>query len=273
MPAAYININGLISEPPEAYNNSAFRYGYGLFETILVHDGAIMLRDFHWQRLKEGLRVLFPACTSYSPAWFKQEILRTVRKNELESLCRVRLQVFADNNVFADASPQASYIIECLPLEPAIIKLNEKGLHIGMAGGLQKSIDNLSNLKTCSNLIYGAAAQQALTGNLDDVCILNTQGNIAETTIANLFWVKNSRIFTPPLTEGCVAGVMRSHLLEQLPALGYSIKEQPLTTNLLEAADEIFLTNAIRRIKWVGNINGKTKTHDLATEIYTRVFP
>jgi len=86
--------------------------------------------------------------------------------------------------------------------------------------------------------------------------VLNAYGRVAETTIANIWWVREGRLFTPPLSEGCVAGVMRRWLLEALPASGYSVGEEPIGPDGLEEAEEIFITNAIRGIQWVRDFRG-----------------
>ena len=91
------------------------------------------------------------------------------------------------------------------------------------------------------------AARQAKQNKWNDALVLNTAGNIIESAIANIFWVKDGNIYTPPLAEGCVAGVMRRHLLQITPG----IAEKPLTIDALSAADEVFLTNAIKGIRWV----------------------
>jgi branched-chain amino acid aminotransferase len=80
----------------------------------------------------------------------------------------------------------------------------------------------------------------------NDALVLNSENRIADSAIANIYWVKDNRIFTPPLSEAPIQGVMRRFLLEQLP-----IHEHPLTIETLEQADEVFLTNAVRGIQWV----------------------
>jgi len=264
----YININGKLIPSSEAsvpYDNRAFRYGYGLFETILYKDDTIQLKELHWERLFSGLVQLhFDIPKLMSPEYLENEIIRTVKKNKLEKLCRIRLQVYADSGGLYADSPKPEFIIECFEIEPAIIQLNENGLTVGIATGLKKSIDTLSNLKTTNALIYAMAAQQAKANKWNDAFIYNTDGHIIESTIANIFWIKDNMIYTPPLSSGCVAGVMRSFIISSLAGKGINVIEKNISEDELAKADEVFLTNTIRRMKWVkvlGSNNLYQKRH------------
>lgn len=230
---------------------------------MLVKDGAIQLESYHWERLFAGAAALhFDLPKLLTSQLLQAEVLRTVQRNKLEKLCRIRLQLYAGTGGLYDGKDQKpNYLIECFPLDEHITELNEIGLDLGIATGLQKSMDSLANLKSCNALIYALAARQAKENKWNDALILNTQGHIIETTITNIFWIKDQQVFTPPLSEGCVAGVMRRRLLELLPQIGYTVTEQPLTKELLMQADELFLTNAIRRLKWVKQLENKSFTN------------
>jgi branched-chain amino acid aminotransferase len=148
-----------------------------------------------------------------------------------------------------------NYIIQSWPLDvPA--GLNEKGLSLGMFPGGRKSCDLFSGVKSNNYLLYSMAAAHARQQEWDDSLVLNSQGRIADSSIANLFYVQGGTIYTPPLTEGCVAGVLRRWLLSILPEAGFQVKEQPVTPEELILADEVFLSNAIRGVRWVAAFAG-----------------
>jgi len=258
----YININGRIEDAINTiipYDNGAFRYGYGLFETILFKDGRIELKELHWNRLFSGLdTLLFDVPKLMTKEYLEEQIILTVKTNKLEKLCRVRLQVYAHNSALFDAARNnLEFIIECFELTDALININENGLILGIANGLQKSMDSLCNLKTSNSLIYAMAAKQAKANKWDDALIYNTVGNIIESSIANVFWVKEQIIYTPPLASGCVAGTMRSFIITALRSSNIIVKDEDISLDNLLSADEIFLTNAIRRVKWVYSIENK----------------
>jgi len=254
---SYINLNGKILPADNAripVDNGAFRYGYGIFETMLVRDNAIRLAPYHWERLFAGLKQLYFDIPPFmAPLWLEEQVLDTVKKNRLEKLCRVRLQLFAaGGGLYGLQSTRPGMLIECFPIEQDTTLLNENGLVAGIAGGIAKSIDSLSNLKSCNALIYAIAARQAKENKWNDALICNTAGNIIESTIANIFWIRDEQVFTPPLTDGCVAGIMRRHVMDLVP-----VTERSLTPQILLEADEVFLTNAIKAIRWVATINDK----------------
>lgn len=258
----FVNINGKLVPSENAalpHDNRAFRYGFGLFETMLVDNGQISLAAYHWERLFSGLSQLHISLPKlWSPAFLNNEVLKTVQKNKQETLARVRLQVWDGNGGLFENTSSAQFIIECFPLDAAITQLNENGLVTGIAAGIRKSQDSLSGLKSCNAMIYAAAARQAREHKWNDALILNTSGHVIESTIANIFWIKDGQIFTPPLTEGCVAGVMRRYLLHFLPSIQLPVISRTLTAEELLEADEVLLTNSIRKLKWVRHLGDKS---------------
>lgn len=267
----FINHNGKLLHRDAAaipVDNGAFRYGYGLFETMLVQNGAIEHAHYHMERLFDGMELL----QLQTPVLLTEKkldslVLDTARKNNCLQLCRVRVQVYAGGGgLFGTDTIKPGFIIECFELNPEAIAWNENGLVVGIAEQLFKSPDMLANLKSCNALIYAAAARQAKANRWNDALICNTSGNIIESTIANIFWVKDGSIFTPPLSEGCVAGVMRRHLLAT-----NNITEAQLSIDTLLDADELFLTNSIRGIRWVGSLGNTTYintiSHSLARKL------
>lgn len=269
----YINLNGKLTEAAAAgvpHDNRAFRYGYGLFETLLVKNGTIQLAAYHWERLFAGAKALYFDIPKLMTAdWLSSEVLRTVKKNGLDKLCRVRLQLYAGNGgMMEEQTPRSCYIIECFPLEEQTTMLNEIGLVLGIAEGLQKSGDALANYKTTNALVYAIAAQQAKANKWNDALVCNTSGNIIESAIANIFWIDNGQIHTPPLAEGCVAGVMRRYIMSKIDVI-----EQPLTNEMLIAADEVFLTNAVRAIKWVSTVGEASYSSSIVHKLYAQLFP
>jgi branched-chain amino acid aminotransferase len=206
-------------------------------------------------------------------SYLENEIIRTVKKSNLEKLCRVRLQIYAGSGgLYDNRKPVPNFIIECFHLEPSSIQLNENGLQVGIAKGLKKSKDMLSNLKTTNALIYTIAAQEAIANRWNDALICNTDGYIIESTIANVFWVKDQKVYTPPLSSGCIAGVMRNYLVSNLSQLGIDVIEKGLSIGEALAADELFLTNAIKRIKWIATFENKFYINDFTRHINKTLF-
>jgi branched-chain amino acid aminotransferase len=101
------------------------------------------------------------------------------------------------------------------------------------------------------------AAQEAKEKKWNDALVLNSQGNIIESSISNIFWIKDKTVYTPPISEGCIAGIRRANWISTLKEKGIPIIEMPLSKEMLLEADEVFLTNSIRKIRWVYAIENK----------------
>ena len=232
---------------------------------MLVQDGAIRLADYHTARLLAGIEQLnFNLPALMTPQYLEEEVLRTVKKNKLKHLCRVRLQVFAGSGgLYDNGHLHPGFLIECFPLDDSTLQINTNGLVVGIATGVGKCMDSLANLKSCNALIYAVAARQAREHKWNDALICNTESHIIESTIANIFWIKDGIVYTPPLSEGCVAGVMRQFILDET-----KVVEKPMSFGELMYADEIFLTNAIKKIRWVRQWHESTYRNEQTIAIH-----
>lgn len=268
----FIIFNGKVipaDEPALVVANKSYRYGDGLFETMKIFRGAILFEKLHFDRLEKGVaavKIKLPVLLRREK--LADEIKTICKKNKCEELARVRLSVFRGNGGLYDENNDAGYVIECWPLEQTMNELNENGLVTGIFPDGRKSQDNFANLKSSSFLVYSMAAQYARENKLNDCFVLNTKGNIADSTIANVFIIKNGGIVTPALSEGCVAGVMRHYLIQSLLSNGWLVEEKVVSPDDLLQADELFLTNAIRGIRWVRVFGESTYGCEKTVEIY-----
>jgi branched-chain amino acid aminotransferase len=269
-----ICFNGKIisgDQPVLMASNRGYRYGDGLFETMKIAEGNILLADYHFERLFSGLSLLqFEKPALFTREKINSDILRLCRKNECTKLARVRLSVFRGNGGLYDDDKVMEYLVECWPLNESVNKLNENGLVIDIYRDAEKSCDKFSNLKSANFLPYSMAALFAKQNKLNDCLVMNINGNIADSTIANLFIIKKGIVITPGLKDGCVNGVMRRHLLSELRVAGYQVQESPVSVSDVLMADEVFLTNAINTIRSVRQFSNKVYTNVKTAEIYER---
>jgi branched-chain amino acid aminotransferase len=271
----YIHFNGEIIQADEKLvgaRNRGLRYGDGIFETIRVVNGNIPLLSYHFDRLMPALQTLqFDIPTHLSAVYLSESILSLCRKNNLEQSARIRLNVFRGNGtLFSIEEKDPCIIIEAEPFPDAYNQLNENGWVIEIYKEARKSCDIFSNLKSNNYLLYAMAALDVQKQGINDCLLLNNFERICDTTIANFFWVKDKQVFTPPLSEGCVAGVMRRYLIEKMREAGYAVEEQICTKLKLAEVDELFLTNALFGIRWVQTLRYKTYTNKMSTQLYNQ---
>ncbi len=114
-----------------------------------------------------------------------------------------------------------------------------------------------SRLKTLSYVDAIAAAREAAASGADDALMLNTSGRVASSTIANLFLLKGSELITPDLSQGILPGITRRAVLDLAPELGLDPIERTVALQELTTADAVFLTNSLRFIRPVAELDGR----------------
>jgi branched-chain amino acid aminotransferase len=255
-------------------NNRGLRFGDGLFETIKSINDHLEFVDEHFARLWKGLQVLqFTIPKQFTPDYLEQEIQNLLKKNGHNKMARVRVTVFRGDGGLYDATDhKPNYLIQSWALPDETGSWNSNGLVVGIYKDVRKSCDILSNLKHNNFLPYAIAALYAKKEKWNDAVLLNTEGRLCDTTIANIFLIKNEVIYTPALDEGCIAGVMRRQLIEKLTAAGYKLVEGKLSVDELLDADEVFLTNSIYNMRWVQSIGDKKYSNAQTQKIYATFF-
>lgn len=273
----HFNFNGKLfpaGSPVIGASSRGLRYGDGLFETIKCLNGRLILADEHLARLWKGMGIMkFEVPRHLSPERLQDEIQSLVWKNGHERMARIRLTVFRGEGGLYDALNHfPNYIIETWAL-PETTGLNSNGLVLGIYPDVNKSVDILSNLKHNNYLPYVMAALYAKEQHWNDAIILNSLGNICDCTIANVFLIKEGRIITPALEEGCVAGVMRKAVIRELTVGSWQLVEKQVTVQDLLEADEVFLSNSIYDMRWVQRVGNSTYNNTVTLQIYRLLLP
>ncbi|MEO0311167.1 MAG: hypothetical protein RIQ89_824 [Bacteroidota bacterium] len=258
----YINNNGSVvdsDQPIFTAQNRAFRYGDALFETIRLMDGEILYLDKHLLRLKSGMKVLgmsFHSDFTFNNMHLMMQHLDQV--NSMKGNGRFRLEVYRqDGGYYTPSNNEVAYVLEAESVNNKRYLLNDIGLRIEIYMEHQKPTTPLSNIKSSNALCYVLAGMFRRNSGFDDCLVLNTNNNICEAISSNIFLVKEKVLFTPALSEGCVAGVMRQVVIDQVKSSGKQVEETKITISDLLSADEIFITDVINGIRWVGAFRNK----------------
>ena len=231
---------------------AGFLCGFGLFTTLRIARGEAFAYDRHWRRLeKDAGTTHLPM--PYSGAKVRVHLHEVIRGNRVTEGC-ARIYLVHNNVGFwqsDEARPEVDLIITTADMpsyrEPVRLSLREHGRHAASA---------LCSVKTISWLHNVWSVAEATRDGFDEVVLLNERGEVAECTSANIFAVKDGKLFTPPLNSGCLEGVTRGILLEIALEAGISISQQALRPDDLYAADEVFISSTNRNIISVGEIAG-----------------
>lgn len=273
---AFINFNGKILEnhtPVIQAGNRGLRYGDGLFETMKYKNDNIILVDEHLSRLWSGMKLMqFDVPKLFSPDKIEEQILQLIEKNKLHS-ARIRLTIIRANGGLHDLeSHTPNYLIESWPLAESNGAMNENGLDCCIYKDALKTTDKFSNCKHNNFLPYLMGAIHAKKEKCNDAIILNQHQRICDSTIANIFLIKKNIVYTPSLSEGCIAGVMRSYIIKALIKNDTEVIEKEITLDELLHADEIFLTNSIYNMRWVKGIETSSYSCFKTREIYHQLL-
>ena len=263
-----------VGTPVFSPSSPAFRFGDSLFETIRIKHGRLMLFDLHLERLFKGMHALdFELPGLFTKEFLESAIVNLTLKNRVLDHGRVRLTVFRKEVGLNDPlSSLPDWTIECSSLADQYLQFNENGYSIEIDSNNKKGIGPLANIKTGNYLIYILAAQFAKERKLNECLVLNNAGRIADSSIFNLFLIRDGVLTTPSLDEAPVAGVMRRHLINHFLLAGNPVQEKPVTIEDLENADEVFLTNALYGIRWVKSFRSTTYSNKMTRRIYSDLF-
>lgn len=267
----FFNFNGQLFSPESKVfgtSNRAFRYGDGLFETMRMIDGNLMFYKYHMERLFKGMNALkLNYHKAFDVEFIASEIFSLARANKIYKNARIRFSVFReDGGWYTPEKNTFQYLIEIQALEESSYTA-EKGLIVDVYSELRKDFTSISSLKTINALPYVLAGVYRKENQLDECILLNRDNNIVESISSNVFLVKENKIYTPAISEGCIDGVMRKVVIDIIKKKKLQLLETKLPVALLEHSDEIFLTNTIKGIQSVVGIGNKRYFSRLSKEL------
>jgi len=254
-----------------AFSNRAFKFGDALFETIRYSNKNILFLTDHVLRLKLSMPILKMKIPSYfSFDYFLNKISELIYANQLQDKsARIRITVFRQGSgAYYPSTNEVDFIMEVEELETTYYLLPERGLVVDLFKDTFKPINRLSNLKTGNALIYVLASINSDFLRTDDCFILNEKGHICEATSSNVFAVKGNMVMTPPLTEGCVSGILRNQIKKIAEENKLLFIEKPFTSHTLIDAEEVFITNTIQGPQWIRQFQSKIYEKKKITQLF-----
>jgi branched-chain amino acid aminotransferase len=272
----YINNNGslmLESQPVIHNTNRSLRYGDGVFETMRWMDNDIRFLQYHIDRLQASMNTLHLEGSHKFDAYFiREKASELVKKNKLGAEARIRLNVYrSGGGLYSPETNKPSYLLEATSLDNVGYRLNKSGVIIDVYKEHKKPVNDLSHLKSNNSLIYVLAGIERKRLGCDDILILNNEGLLCESLSSNIFVWYNKTLYTPALSEGCIAGVMRRVVIEMAKEYGVEVVEAQISPEILHEADEMFLTNAIHGIHWVMGYKKKRYFNHLSKNLQEKL--
>lgn len=244
----------LTTEPLLSPGQVGFMNGWGIFSTLRVADGVLFAYERHYARMARDAARIHVAF-DYTPEDLNASLLKLIEANEAyNSTLRVAVVRNLGGLFEAPALNRASELIAFTA------SLNDwgEGVHLGYRPHARYGASSFAGTKYTAwaeNLtMYETAHQQGF----DEFILLNEFGQVSECTSANIFAIRGDQVWTPPLaTSGCLPGITRALLLEEIRVPGLHISERELTPGQLEECDGVFITSSTRDVLPVLKIEGE----------------
>jgi branched-chain amino acid aminotransferase len=264
-----INFNGNIAAENDNVltQNRAFLYGDGVFETLKIINNKILFLEDHYFRLMASMRVVrMEIPMNFTMEFFEEEVLKLVQEKGISASARARITVFRnDGGLYLPKTNEVSYLIHTTPLDKASYTLNTAEYEVDLYKDFYVTKQLLSSIKTTNKMINVTGSIFAHENGLANCLLVNDMKNVVEGLQGNLFMLIGKKLITPPISEGCLNGIMRKQILALAKKLdGIEVVEEIISPFDLQKADELFLTNVIIGIQPITKYRKKEFTSDLA---------
>jgi branched-chain amino acid aminotransferase len=217
--------------------------GWGVFSTLRISDGVLFAYSRHYARMQRDAALMHIPFTPTGDA-LRKSLLSLIDANHAFN-ATLRVAIVRNKGGLFEA-PQISSDADLIAFTADLTQWGE-GVHLNYVPNGRHGASPFSGLKITSwaqNLTWNEQAHQ---NGYDEVLLLNEHGQVSECTSANVFIIRGGDILTPPLaTSGCLPGVTRAILLEEIRLPGLHIREETITPQALEGADGVFISSTTR---------------------------
>lgn len=249
-----INFNGVLHSSADnlLVNNRSFLYGDGVFETVKIVADKILFVEDHYFRLMASMRVVrMEIPMNFTLEYFEEQILVALKGNNLSGAVRARITVYRnDGGYYLPKTNAVSFLIEVLSIDNALYRIDKTTYEVDLYKDFYVAKQLLSSIKTTNKIINITGSIFAKENGLDNCLLLNDSKNVIEALQGNIFMVMDGKLITPPVSEGCLNGVMRKQILSLAKKIeNLEVLEQPISPFDLQKAEELFITNVIKGIQ------------------------
>jgi 4-amino-4-deoxychorismate lyase len=243
-----------------ATSDRALNYGEGIFTTILIRHGQCCDLLAHLARLQHGIKSLIMSQIDYAALATQLEAIAKNSANnsaENQGLAVIKVLVSRGSGLrgYSSIGCDSPQIIVTLSNYPAhYLQLQQQGIALGVSTiplGLNPLLAGIKHLNRLEQVLV---RQQIDHEQWSDALVLDCQGFIVETSVANIFWVKDNIVYTPSLELAGVRGIMRDKVITWLTSEGYQIESDRYRLGSIIDADEVFMTNCLMTAVRVNSI-------------------
>lgn len=271
-----INFNGVIldSDFQLSVNNRSFLYGDGVFETLKIVDNTILFFEDHYFRLMASMRIVrMEIPMSFTLEFLESQILSLVNQLAIENSARVRITVYRnEGGYYAPNQNSVSYVVQAAPLSDKTYTIEKSNFEVDLYKDFAVTKQLLSTLKTTNKMIHVTASIFAKENQLESCLLINDSKNVIEAISGNLFMLMGNTLITPPISEGCLNGIMRKQIItlaKQFETIDFV--EREISPFDIQKADELFITNVIQGIQPITKYRKKEFEIKLALQLLEKL--
>lgn len=271
-----VNSNGFLVDSTEILgtSNRGFLYGDAVFETMRIRNGTVLFLEDHYFRLMATMRIVrMEIPMNFTMEYLEAQILSTIQANHCENGARVRITVYRNNGGFyLPDTNTVGFVIQAIPLEQDEYVIQALPYEVDLYKDFHIAKHLLSTLKTTNKMIHITGSVFAKENDLQNCLILNEEKNVVEALQGNIFMLMGKTLITPPISDGCLNGVMRKNLLEIAKGMEQlEVLENSISPFDLQKADELFITNVIQGIQPITKYRKKEYKTELAKLLVQKI--
>ncbi len=273
-----VNLNGTLianEKATIAIDNRGLNYGDAVFETLRFSGGKLYFWEDHYFRLMASMRILrMEIPMNFTMEFLEEEILRTITPPEKEEVSiRIKLLVWRKTGgKYTPITNDIEFAISFEKLEAPFYVLNEAEYEVELFKDHYITSGLLSTLKTNNRLINILGGIFAKENDYQNCLLLNENKQVVEALNGNIFLVSGKEIKTPPITDGCLNGILRKQLVSILKTMqDFKLEEASISPFELQKADEIFITNTIQGIVSITKYRKKEFGNEMAKQLLPKL--
>jgi branched-chain amino acid aminotransferase len=272
-----INHNGALTSsrsPVFTAQNRGLLFGDAVFETLRYSQDHIHFWEDHYFRLMAAMRIFrMDIPMTFTPEFLEQECLRVVQaQSETAPAWHIRLTVYRkDGGAYLPTTRDVDYVIAAKALDSEYY-LSAENYKVALFNDyyLQKSM--LSNLKSNNKALQVIGSIFMQEQGFDNGILVNDEKEVVEFLNGNLFIVEDGKLRTPPISSGCLDGIMRKQIIRIAKKLDISCVEEAISPFDLQRVQELFMTNAIVGIQPVTSYRRNTYDKSITLKLKQGLF-
>ncbi len=264
----------VLSEAEITSQNRGFLYGDAVFETIKIVNNNVLFFEDHYFRLMASMRIVrMEIPLNFTMEFLEEQILQFVGAANFQSSARVRMTVFRnEGGLYLPQDNTVGFIMQVVPLTEATYSIQNANYEVDLYKDFVVTKQLLSTIKTTNKMLNVIGSIYARENDLQNCLLLNNEKNVVEALNGNVFLLSKEKLITPPISEGCLNGIMRKQILAIAKKLeNIEVIEAPISPFDLQKADELFITNVINGVQPITKYRKKEYAIDFATELVVKL--